>query len=138
MADWNLSTVMDGIAAYAVAQGVIVNAYGYPRADPVTPAMLVGYPTHCKFNYTFHGAGTAGATELTFPLWFLVSRVLDKTARDALSGMITGLTGIKDKMDAMTGSGVNYADISDMKIEAVDVAGVTYLAAVFDYDVVVS
>lgn len=128
---------MDGIAAYAVSQGVTTRAYGYPIPDPTPPCLIVGYPTKLDFDFTFHAAGTAGVVEATFPLWFVVGLVVDKSSRDALSAIITGATGIKNLLDgSMGGTFLQTARVVDCKIQTTTIAATEYLAALFDLDVI--
>jgi hypothetical protein len=137
MANFVLSTCMDGIAAWAVSSGVTTRAYGYPASDPIPPCLIVAFPTRLDFDLTFHALGTVGKVEATFPLWFVVGKVVDKSARDALSAIISGATGIKNLMDgSMGGTFLDTARVMDCKIETVQVAAVDYLAAVFDMDVI--
>src|SRR5437660_12426001 len=115
-----LNTIMDGIAAYAVAQGVTSKAYGWPVPDPQPPCLIVEYP-RITFDMTFK----RGADEMTFPLWFVCGRSNDKAARDVLSGIITGATGIKDKLDgAQGGTYLQTARVVDCAISAYTIGGV--------------
>jgi hypothetical protein len=134
---FDLSTTMDGIAAYAVSSGVTARAYGWPVPNPQPPCLIVGYPTKLDFDMTFHALGTVGVVDATFPLWFLVGLVLDKDSRDALSAIISGAAGIKNLLDgAQGGTYLQSARVMDCKIETTTIAGVEYLAAHFDLDVI--
>lgn len=134
---FDLSTTMDGIAAYAISSGVCTRAYGYPEPNPEPPCFVVDYPSKLDFDYTFHTLTTVGVIEATFPLYFLVSHVLEKDARDALSLIISGATGIKNLLDgSMGGTFLQTARVVDCKIVNKMFGGVPYLAAQFDLDVI--
>lgn len=126
-----LSTVMDAIASTAIAQGVTTRAYAYPAPNPIAPCMIVGYP-RITFDYTFK----RGADEATFPIWFVVGKVIDKSARDQLSLIITGATGVKDKLDGDLTGAVQTCRVEGGDIEVVNIAGVEWLAFKFTLDVI--
>jgi hypothetical protein len=128
----NLAAVMDAIKNTAVSQGVIARAYEYPIPDPTPPCLIVGWPTKLDFDLTFK----RGADEATFPVWFLVSKVMDRQARNALSAIITGATGIKDKLDGNLGGVVQSATVVNCKVTALTITGIDYLAAEFEMDVI--
>ena len=134
---FDLSTTMDGIAAYAVSQGVTTRAYGWPNAQATPPCMYVDYPTKLDFDYTFHTLGTVGVVGAVFPLWFLVGDVLDKDSRDVLSAIISGATGIKNLLDgAQGGTYLQTARVMDCRIGTKLIGQVDYLAAIFDMEVI--
>ncbi len=131
-----LATVMDGIAAYAVAQGVTAEAYGTPIPNPSPPCLIIGYPTKLDFDLTFHALGTTGKVEATFPLWFVCGAVTDVSSRNALSAIITGATGIKEALDgSMGGTFLDSARVMDCKIETMMIGTVEYICALFEVDV---
>lgn len=132
-----LSTVMDGIATYVVSAGVTTRAYGYPISDPTPPCLFVDWPTRLDFDLTFHANGTTGKVAAIFPLQFLVGKVVDKAARDALSAIISGATGIKNLLDgSMGGTFLDTATVINCKIGPVQVGSVDYLAATFELEVI--
>lgn len=132
-----LSTCMDGIAAYAVTAGVTTRAYGYPISDPTPPCLIVDWPTQLDFDLTAHALGTVGKVTAVFPLQFVVGKVIDKSARDALSAIVSGAVGIKNLLDgSMGGTFLDTARVMNCKIGPVTISSVDYLAAVFDLEVI--
>ena len=127
-----LNTIMDGIATAAAT--VTPRAHGYPIQNPSPPCMIVGYPTRLDYDFTFKN----GAIEATFPLWYVVSDVYDKGARDALTPIISGAVSIKNQIEAnLQGvAGVQSCRVVDMKVETIQIGTVEYLAAHFDLDVI--
>lgn len=133
---FDLSAIMDAIAAELIADGVTARAYGYPIPNPTPPCAIVGYPTKLDYDFTFHALGTTGKIEALFPVWFVVGRVLDKAARDALSAVITGAPGIKESLDGNLAGAVDTANVMDCQVETLTIADVDYLAARFDLEVI--
>ncbi len=128
---------MDAIAAEMVTDMVAgTRTYGYPVPDPVPPCAIVGYPTKLDYDYTFHANATTGTVEATFPVWFVVARVLDKGARDALSAVITGAPGVKESLDGNLAGAVQICTVVDCQVEPITISDVEYLAARFDVQVV--
>lgn len=131
-----LSTVIDAIAAELIADGVTTRASGYPISNPTPPCAIVGYPTKLDFDMTFHALGTTGKVDATFPVWFVVGKVMDKGARDALSAVITGAPGIKESLDGNLAGSVDICNVDDAQVQALTIADVEYLAVRFDVRVV--
>lgn len=127
---------MDAIAAELIADGVTTRAFGYPIPNPTPPCAIVGYPTKLDFDMTFHALGTTGKVHATFPVWLVVGRVVDKAARDALSAVLTGATGIKESLDGNLAASVDICNVVDCQVQALTIADVEYLAARFDVEIV--
>lgn len=132
-----LSTVMDALAQELINDGVTARAFGYPLPNPTPPCAIVGYPTKLDFDLTFHALGTTGKVKLAIPVWFVVGKVLDKSARDALSAVLTGALGIKESLDGNLAGHVDYANVIDCLVEVLTISGVEYLTAKFEVEVVV-
>jgi len=127
----NLASVMDAIANTITEAGVTDRAYAWPVESVSPPCVVVGYPKELDFDVTF----TRGSDRALFPVYVIVGKVSDRSARDVLSNVITGATGIKDALDGDLGGEVSTARVQDCQIEDVNVAGVAYLAAVFTLEV---
>ena len=132
---------MDGIANYAAAQelvaGMTLEVYGTPIPTPSVPCLVVGYPTKLDFDLTFHATGTTGKVEATFPLWFIAGEVSSTSARNTLSAIITGATGIKEALDGtMGGTFLDSARVENVRIETMMIGTVEYIAALFEMDVI--
>lgn len=137
LSGFDLTSCMDGIAAYAMSQGVTTRAYGYPHPSPTPPCLVVGYPTRLDFDLTFHTSGTVGRVMALFPLRFIVGLVVDKASRDALSVIISGAAGIKNLLDgSMGGSFLQTARVVDLRIEESTIGDARYLDALFDLEVI--
>lgn len=131
-----LATVMDAIAAEMSTDMVAgTRTYAFPVSNPTPPCAIVGYPTKLDYDLTFHASGTTGKIAATFPVWFVVGKVLDKAARDRLSAVITGAPGIKESLDGNLASTVDICSVIDCVIETLTISDVDYLAARFDVEV---
>jgi hypothetical protein len=127
----NLAGVMDALAARLVTADVTERAYAWPADNVQPPCAVIGYPEDIEFDATF-GRGSDVAV---FPVWFLVGKVSERTARDRLSAIVTGATGIKNALDGGYPSYIQTARVQNCRPAPVTVAGVEYLAARFDVEV---
>lgn len=127
---FNLAAIMDAIAVQLLT--VTDRAYAWPVPDANVPCAVVGYPTNIDFDMTMG----RGADEATFPVFFLVGATVDLAARDALSVIINGASGIKEALDGTLGGVVDSARVTDCKVEIVNVGAIPFLSAVFTLEVV--
>jgi hypothetical protein len=127
----NVSSVMDAIAARIVAAGVTTRAYAWPTGSIQPPCAIVGYPEELEFDATFG----RGSDRAVFPVWMVCGNVSDRSARDVLSGYITGGTGIKDALDGTLGGAVQTARVTDCQVEKLPIGAVEYIAAKFMIEV---
>lgn len=131
---FNMSTIMDAIAATMVSQNIAKTAYGYPIPNPTIPCAFVGYPTEVDW-ITISGGGGAHAK---FPLFFLVGNVLEKNSRDALSLVIDGANSVKQSLEGNLGGVISSMIVDgspDVAIETIIIGDVEYLTAKFILDV---
>ncbi len=90
-----LGPLMDAIAA-KVPAGATERVYAWPVESVSPPCAVVGYPDQpIEFDATFG----RGSDRVRIPLFLLVGKATERTARDALSAVLTGATGIKDAID---------------------------------------
>lgn len=132
-----LGTIMDAIAAEMATDMVAgTRTYAFPTPNPIPPCAIVGYPTKLDYDFTFHAIGSTGTIEATFPIWYVVARVLDTDARAKLSAVITGAPGVAESLGGNLGGAVQTANVSDCQVETITIGDVEYLSARFDLDVV--
>lgn len=92
----DLAATMDALAAAVVDGGVTARAYPWPVESAEPPCAIVAYPeAPIDFDRTF----ARGSDTATFPIYVLVGKAHDRSARDRLSVVITGATGVKDALD---------------------------------------
>ncbi len=91
----DLGASMDAIAA-KVPVDLTGRVYAWPMEEVTPLCAIVGYPDDpINFDETFG----RGSDRATFPLFVLVGKPTERTARDVLSAVLTGATGIKDAID---------------------------------------
>lgn len=131
MAALQLAATMQAIADTIVSEGVTTRAYAWPSGQIQPPCAIVGYPEQIDFDATFG----RGSDRAVFPVWMVCGNVSDRTARDVLSGYITGATGIKDALDGNLGGAVQTARVTDCQVEKTTIGAVEYISARFDIEV---
>lgn len=140
MTTLNVAAVMDAIAATLVAQSVTTtaNTYAFPVPSFTPPCAIVGYPAKgaIDLDRTFK----RGGVEATFPVWMVVGKALDLSARNALSAAIDGgATTVKTALESgggTLGSVVASTQVMSPDVEVIsDTLGTEYLAARFDVQV---
>lgn len=131
MAAIDLAAVMDAIANTAVAGEVVERAYPWPTLEVSPVCLIVGYPTELNFDTTM----ARGSDRATFPVWIVCGKAEARTTRDVVTAYITGATGVKDVLDGNLGGAVQSARVMSMVMENANIAGIDYLAARFDLDV---
>lgn len=90
-----LAALMDAIKA-KVPDAATKRVYAWPVEDAAPPCAIVSYPDSAiDFDLTMG----RGADRLTIPVFFLVGKAVERTARDALSAILTGASGIKTAID---------------------------------------
>lgn len=131
MSALNLSATMDAIAQRILAAGVTAKSYGWPVDSATSGSAIVGYPESIDFDQTFG----RGSDKAVFPVWIIMGNVSDRTARDALSLLITGAQGIKDALDGTLGGAVQICQVTNCEISEIVVGGVSYLSAKFSLEI---
>lgn len=126
----DLGAIMQAIADALEAPGR--PAYAYPADDVKVPCVVVGYPGEIEYDIAYQ----RGADLATFPVYFLTGRVVERAARDELAAVVAAGSGIKDTLDGLTGAPWDTLRVTTMRILNVQVAGIDYLAAQFNAEVV--
>lgn len=131
----NLGAVMDDLgAALETIDGLRVLPYWASRITP--PAAIVGFPD----PYTFDATYRRGADRATFPLSILVANVDSRSSRDSISGYVdgSGPASVKAAIDAHQPTAYHTARVESVSFEVMTVAGIEYLASIFQVDIVAS
>lgn len=127
----NVNAVVDALGArLATITGLRV--YDYVPETVEIPAVVVAYP-ELRYDSTY----ARGADEATFSITVLVSRAIDRVARDTVEAYRapTGAKSIKAAVDGNLGGTVADARVASSKVETVEVGGVAYLSATFTVEV---
>jgi hypothetical protein len=128
----NLAAIMDAIAAAITDADITERAYAYPAESLSPPCVVVGYPDTIEFDLTYQ----RGADRAEIPVYFVLGRVTERTARDRLAEVIAGATGIKETLDGDLGGLCDSLRVTDMRVLNLKVGDLSYLAARFDAEVV--
>lgn len=129
----NLAAVMDELAAELdTISGLRV--YAYPPDNVAVPAAVIGYPEEITYDVSM-GRGT---DHMVIPIFLLVGRLTDRTARDHLAPFMagSGASSIKGVLRAATPFvAMSSVRVASATVEVVTMANVEYLTAVFTVDV---
>lgn len=129
-----INDVMDELgAALGAISGLKVFAFGAQRITP--PAAMVGWPD----TYEFDSTGARGADHLVIPVYVLVGGQIEaKSARDAMSQYVSGagVASVKAAVEAASYTACDSVRVQSCEFGTLTVAGVEYLAATFQIDVI--
>jgi hypothetical protein len=116
MAQLDLATTMDAIAAALVSGGVVTRAYGWPNAIVGKDQAVVGYPDPVDFDVTF-GRGLEHAV---IPVHVICGFIGEERTRDKVSALISGVADVKDALDGNLGGVVSSLRVMDARVETYD------------------
>jgi hypothetical protein len=133
-----LNTVMDAIATEINTDITGTRVYGWPVPNPVPPCVIVGYPESLEYDFTFHAIATTGKVKAIFPVRYVVARVMDNAARDAISAMVTGAPGIPESLGGKNLAGtVDTCNVdSVVRFESERVDDIDYEVVIFRVEVI--
>ncbi len=133
-----MAAVMDALAAVTVPSVPATSRFAWPQSSVVPPAWVIGYPV-IEEDLSF-GAGYVTAT---YPCWYVVGEVDQKSARNRLSVILGGTSRIKTAIEGtatLRGSGgspvAQSTRVTGVQPETVVIGAVSLLAARFDVEVV--
>lgn len=92
-----LAELMDALAGKVpTAATPQTRVHAYPAKTITPPCVVVGYPDDpIEFDMTM----ARGSDEVTIPVWYVTGKAVERTARDALSAVLTGAAGIKEALE---------------------------------------
>lgn len=127
-----LSDVMDELAA-RLDTIVGLRVFAFPADNIPAPAAVVGYPETIAFDVS----SSRGVDMMTVPIFLLVGRVTDRTARDVLAPFCdgSGPSSIKAVLATQGYVAMSSVRVASADFQVVSVAGVDYLTAVFTVNV---
>ncbi|GHF30807.1 MULTISPECIES: hypothetical protein [Actinomycetes] len=129
----NIATVMDEMgAALATIAGLNVFPFSANRITP--PAVIVGWPDPLTYDATLQ----RGKDRFTLPLYVVVGKVEARSARDRLAVYLDGAAAgsVKAALERHTFTTCDSVRVTEVRVDAVTVAGVEYLGAIFQTDVI--
>jgi len=128
----NLADVMDELAAQLdTIDGLRV--YSWPADAVQVPAAVVAYPDAYTFDLTYG----RGVDQLAVPVYVLVGRISERTARDHLGAYCdgSGAASVKAVLEAGAYTAMSSVRVASATFEAITVNAIEYLAATFTVDV---
>lgn len=128
----NVATVMDEVAA--ALRGVPGwSVYEWPNGAATPPAAIVLYPDEVVYDETYQ----RGADRITMPLVVLAGTADDLSTRDRLAGWMdgSGAQSVKRVLEAATYTNADVVRVTRCEPGPYQAAGRTYLAAVFELDI---
>ena len=134
----NLKTIMEELRAglLPAMTGAGINAFDYPVGRVNAPAVVLSYPERIDY----HGAYQGGMQRLTIPLVVVVARANEESAADLL-GELCATEGDKSIMMIVENASYTALDavtVTSVDFDVVEIAGASYVAALFTLDVAVS
>lgn len=124
---------MDELAgALERIDGLQVFAYPPDRVTP--PSAVVSWPTEVLYDQTM----ARGSDQQTFPVHVVVSQVDARSTRDNLAGYLdgAGAVSVKAALDSGIYTACDSVRVVKAHVEPVHIAGIDYLAATFDVEVI--
>lgn len=129
-----LADVMDEVA------GVLdtipgLRVFAYPPSTVIPPAAIVSYPDSVDYDETY-GRGKDHVRDL--PVILLAGKATVRAARDKVSGWAdgSGAGSVKALLEGHVWSSCEVLTVADCKFEALTIAGVDYIAAIFSLDII--
>ncbi len=129
----NLGSVMQAVAdRLDTITGL--RGFGFPPDSVTPPAAIVSYPDEYHFDDTYR----RGMDRLTLPVVVVVGRVSDRASRDQLGVYCDGVgaSSVKQVLESGTYTAFDSLVVRNATFDVVSIAGVDYMAALFDLDVV--
>lgn len=108
--------------------------YAFPADNIAAPAIVIGYPETITYDVSMG----RGVDQLDFPVFVLVGRLTDRTARDVLAAYLSGSGAQSVKAVLLAGkpwTAMASVRVASAEVDIVTMAGVDYLTAIFTVNV---
>lgn len=129
----NLSDVMDQLAGQL---GTItgLRAYAFLIDQAAPPFAVTAWPDVYDYDATYQ----RGMDTVTLPIIVAVGNVSDRASRDALADYAAGAgpRSVKQVLEAGTYTALDSLRVASAEFSTITVAGVDYLSATFNVDIV--
>lgn len=128
----NLDTVMTEIATQLDTIAGL-RTYAYVPDKIVPPAAVVAYPERVRFDETYG----RGFDRVSLPIFVLVGRLTDRSAREILIGYCggSGASSIKAVVEGGTYTAFDDARVEGVEFNTYRAAGTEYVGAKFMVDI---
>lgn len=134
----NLKTIVEELNA-ALSPGLTAagfNTFDYPVGRINAPATILSYPERIDYHNAYQG----GMARLTIPLVVVTGRTNEESAAD-LMGEVCATEGDKSIMmivESASYTALDVVTVTSVDFDVVEIAGASYIAALFTLDVGVS
>lgn len=129
----NLSAVMDELAS---SLGVIdgLRAFAFEPGSISPPSAWVDLPESIDYDATMG----RGGDRITLTVRVVVGSIDSRSSRDLLSAYAdgSGARSIKETIEAYTPTSFGSARVTSVEFGVIPVAGIEYLAAMFNIDII--
>jgi hypothetical protein len=129
MSGIDVAAVMTAIADALTAGDVLERAYDWPTLDVSPPCAIVGYP---EAGQPFDATMRRGADRATFPVWIVCGVADKRSSRDVVASYIAP---VKAALESAGGDAWESARVTTWGVDPVNIAGLDYVAAKFEIDV---
>lgn len=129
----NLQGVMEEVStALETIEGLRVFPYWVDRITP--PSAIVGLPDPYNYDGTFN----RGMDTLTLPIYVVVGKADSKSAIRELSQYAdgSGTHSVKQAVDGYEVTACDSATVQSVEFSVISIAGIDYLAGVFDVSII--
>lgn len=128
----NIAAVMDAVST-RLSTIAGLRCHAHPVGSVTPPAAVVSYPDEYKYDETYG----RGMDRMTLPVVLVVGKVVDRSARNALSAYAAGagLSSVKRVLESGTYSAFHTIRVSEAEFDVVSIAAVDYIAATFGLDI---
>jgi hypothetical protein len=130
------------MAEIGAALGVLaeygVSTHDFPVGRVNAPAVLLSYPERIDFHGTY--GAPAGMNRITLPLVVVAGRVNEESASDLMGEFCSdqGEKSIVSIVERASYTTLDAVTVTSVDFDVVEIAGASYLAALFTLDVAVS
>jgi hypothetical protein len=131
----DLKLVMDEIATrLRTVPGLSGRTFAYPQAKVDGLAGIVSYPDRINYDQTY---GRGMDVFAAVPVFVVVGRPTDRSARDRLAGFTAGIGASSVKVALEAAGATNWDDlqVKTCEIDVIKIGAVDYLAAMFSLDI---
>lgn len=110
-----------------------LRCFAYPTADVSPPAAIVSYPESITYDVTY----ARGMDRMSLPVVVVVGKVSDRTARDRLGAYCngSGASSVKAVLESGTYTAFDTIRVESVEFDVVEIAGTSYMAALFTLDI---
>ncbi len=128
----DLAAVMDAIGdRLDMIDGLRVHKFPVGSVSP--PAAVLSYPDEYEYDSTY----ARGMDRMSLPVFVVVGKASERTARDRLAAYVngSGASSVKQVLESGSYVAFDVVVVKSADFDVVRIADVDYLAAVFDLDV---